>query len=99
MKTQKCLLALLLCAGMLFVLFASSAYIAHEADHHCVGTDCETYENIAQMEALLQSFALLGAALLLLFSLPAFLRVFRAEDGLRAYYAPTLVSWKVRLNN
>ncbi len=99
MKTQKRLLALLLCVGMLFVLFASSAYIAHEADHHCAGTHCEICENIARMEALLQSFALLGAALIFLFALPAFLRVFRAEEGLRAYNAPTLVSWKVRLNN
>ena len=99
MKTQKRLLALLLCAGMLFVLFASSAYIAHEADHHCAGEHCEICENIARMEALLQSFALLGAVLLFLFSLPAFLRVFRVEEGLRASHAPTLVSWKVRLNN
>ncbi|MBR4539942.1 MAG: hypothetical protein IKO52_14030 [Clostridia bacterium] len=99
MKKQKRLLALLLCVGMLFVLFASSAYIAHEADHYCAGKHCETCENIARMEALLQSFALLGAVLLLLFSLPAFLRAFRAEEGLCAYHAPTLVSWKVRLNN
>lgn len=99
MKKQKRLLALLICAGMLFVLFASSAYIAHEADHHCAGKHCEICENIARMEALLQSFALLGLALLFLFSLPAFLRVLRAEEGLCAYHAPTLVSWKVRLNN
>ena len=99
MKTQKRLLALLLCAGMLIVLFASSAYIAHEADHHCAGEHCEICENIARMEALLQSFALLGLALHFLFSLPAFLRAFRAEEGLRACHAPTPVNWKVRLNN
>ena len=99
MKTQKRLLALLLCAGLLFVLFASSAYIAHEADHPCAGEHCEICENIARMEALLESFALLGVALHFLFSLPAFLHVFRAEEGLRASHAPTPVSWKVRLNN
>ncbi|MBR3743342.1 MAG: hypothetical protein IKN04_23280 [Clostridia bacterium] len=99
MKTQKRLLALLLCVGMLFVLLASSAYIAHEADHHCAGEHCEICENIARMEALLQSFALMGVVLLFLFALPAFLRVSRAEEGLCAYHAPTLVSWKVRLNN
>ena len=99
MNTQKRLLALLLCVGMLFVLFASSAYIAQEADHHCAGEHCEICENIARMEALLQSFALLGVVLLFLFALPAFLRVFRAEEGLRASHAPTPVSWKVRLNN
>ena len=99
MNKQKRLLALLLCVGMLFVLFASSAYIAHEADHTCAGKHCEICENIARMEALLQSFALLGAVLLLLFSLPVFLRALRAEEDLRAYHALTLVSWKVRLNN
>ena len=99
MKTQNRLLALLICACLLFVLFASSAYIAHEADHQCTGKHCEVCENIARMEALLQSFVLLGVVLHFLFSLPAFLRVLRAEESLCAYHAPTLVSWKVRLNN
>ena len=99
MKTQKRLLALLLCAGMLFVLFASSAYIAHEADHHCAGKHCEICENIARMEALLQSFALLGVVLVFLFALPGFLRVFSAEHGFCACLSATPVSWKVRLNN
>ena len=99
MKTQKRLLALLLCAGMLFVLFASSAYIAHEADHDCAGDGCEICESIARMEALPQSFALLGVVLIFLFALPAFLRVFRAEHGFCAYLSSTPVSWKVRLNN
>ncbi len=99
MNRLKRMAALLICIGFALVLFASSACIAHEADHDCTGEHCEICENIARMEALLQSFALLGAVLLLLFSLPAFLRVFRAEEGLRASHAPTLVSWKVRLNN
>lgn len=99
MKTNKRLLTLLLCVGMLFVLFASSAYIAHEADHHCAGEHCEICENIARMEALLQSFALLGIVLIFMFALQAFIRVLRAEERLCAYRAPTLVSWKVRLNN
>ncbi|MBR6185069.1 MAG: hypothetical protein IKQ41_02305 [Clostridia bacterium] len=99
MKKQTRLLALLVCAGLLFVLFASSAYIAHEADHHCAGKHCEICENIARMEALLQSFALLGVVLVFMFALQAFIRVLRAEEGLCAYHAPTLVGWKVRLNN
>jgi len=99
MSNQKRILALVLCVGMLFVLFASSAYISHEAEHDCTGEDCEICENIAQMEALLQSFALLGAALLLLFTLLSFHRAFRAWTALRAYSAPTLVGWKVRLND
>lgn len=99
MKKHQRLLALLLCASLLFVLFASSAYIAHEAEHHCAGEHCEICENIARMEALLQSFALLGVVLFFMFALQAFIRVLRAEERLCAYHAPTLVSWKVRLNN
>ncbi len=99
MSRQKRVFAFVLCIGMLFVLFASSADIAHEADHDCMGEDCEICENIARMEALLQSFALLGAALLLLFTLLSFQRAFRLLAALRAYSAPTPVGWKVRLNN
>ena len=99
MSNRKRVLALVFCVGMLFVLFASSAYIAHEAEHDCTGENCEICENIAQMEALLQSFALLGVALLLLFTLLSFHRAFRAWAALRAYSVPTLVGWKVRLND
>ena len=84
---------------MLLVLFASSAYIAREADHDCAGDGCEICESVAWMEALLQSFALLGVVLIFLFALPAFLRVFRAENGFCVCLSPTPVSWKVRLNN
>ncbi len=98
MSNRKRILALVFCVGMLFVLFASSAYIAHEADHDCTGEDCEICENIAKMEALLQIFALLGVVLLL-FTLLSFLRALRVEEALRACLTPTLVGWKVRLNN
>ncbi len=99
MSNRKRILALVFCVCMLFVLFASSAYIAHEADHDCRGEDCKICENIAQMKALLQSYALLGAVMLLLFALLSFLRAFRVEEALRACLPPTLVGWKVRLNN
>ena len=99
MNKQKRALALILCVGIIFVLFASSACIAHEAEHDCIGENCEICENIAQMKALVHFLTLLGAVLLLLFTLPSFLRAFRAEERLRAYAAPTLVGWKVRLNN
>ncbi len=99
MSNRKRILALVFCVGMLFVLFASSAYIAHEADHDCVGEECKICENIAQLEALVKTFSLMGVILLVLFALLAFFRALRAEDRLCAYHAPTLVSWKVRLNN
>ena len=100
MSNRKRVLALILCVGTVFILFASSAYIAHEAEHDCsTGEDCEICETIAWMGSLLQRLALLGAALLLLFTLRSLQRVFRASAVLRAYSAPTPVGWKVRLNN
>lgn len=99
MSDQKRLLALMLCISLVFVLFTSSAYIAHEADHDCTGEECEICENIAQMEVLLRSFTLLGVVLLALFALLTVHRVCFAAGELRAYAAPTLVGWKVRLNN
>ncbi len=99
MSRQKRIFAFVLCISMMFVLFASSAYIAHEADHDCTGDHCEICENIAQLEVLVKTFSLLGVILLALFALLSFLRALRVEDRLCAYHAPTLVSWKVRLNN
>ena len=100
MKQQKRFIAWIMCIGMILVLFVSSAYIAHEAEHDCsTGEDCEICETIAWMGSLLQRLALLGAALLLLFTLRSLQRVFRASAVLRAYSAPTPVGWKVRLNN
>ena len=99
MKQQKRFIAWIMCIGMILVLFVSSAYIAHETVHDCVGEHCEICENIAQMEALLQSFVLLGVVMTLLFTLLTFLRVLRAEEEMRASLSPTLVGWKVRLNH
>lgn len=99
MSNGKRILALLLCIGMILVLFTSSAYIAHEADHKCAGEDCEICKTIEKMEALMQSFALLGVLLLVLFSLLSIRRAYRAAAASRVFHAPTLVSWKVRLND
>ncbi len=98
MNRLKRMAALLICIGFALVLFASSACIAHEADHDCTGEHCEICENIARIEALLQSFALPGAVLLL-FTLLSFLHALRAEETLRACLPPTPVGWKVRLND
>ena len=99
MNTAKRAGALLLCLGMILVLFTSSAYIAHEAVHNCLGEHCEICEHIAEVRALLHSLGLLILAVLLVYALLSIHRSLRGAEG-RCTHAPcTLVSWKVRLNN
>lgn len=99
MSSRKRLLALLMCVSLVFAVFTSSAYIAHMANHHCSGPCCEICETIAQLGTLLRSFAIIVAALISLLAMLALPRAFHAAEGLRSDGAPTLVSWKVRLNN
>ena len=98
MKRTSRALALLMGVFLALVLLASSAYLAHEAQHDCVGEGCEICENIARMGALLRSFALLWGVFSLLFALPLLLSR-SGQRARRAYAALTPVSWKVRLNN
>ena len=84
---------------MVLVLFLSSAFIAWEAGHECAGEACEICAYVAQTESLLQSLKLLGVVLMLLFAFPAVFRIVHAEIGARVCSVPTLVAWKVRLNN
>lgn len=99
MTKQKRVFAWLLCIGLALTLFVSSAYIVLEVHHDCTGEDCDICETIAQTEALLQSFALLGAVLLLVAAGLTILKAHRFSDGIRLPAQSTLVSWKVRLNN
>ena len=99
MLNRKRLTALLLCVGMVLALILSSAFIAYEAGHDCVGEACKICESVAQTEALLQSFALLGAVALTWTLLPALIAAKRQEYGARSVFAPTLISWKIRLND
>ena len=99
MKRSKRIAAWLVCIGLLAVLFASSAYIACEADHDCAGDHCEICENILHIRALLHSFALLGVVLLAVLVLLAVHRACRSFDGLGFPARRTLVSWKIRLND
>ena len=52
MSNAKRAAALITCIGMILVLFTSSAYIAHEAGHICVGEECEVCERIASIAAM-----------------------------------------------
>ena len=99
MLNRKRRTALLLCAGMVLVLFLSSAFIACEAGHECVGEACKICECVAQTKALLQSFTLLGAVVLALLLLPAVITTKRREYAARGLTVPTLISLKIRLNN
>ncbi|MBQ9300525.1 MAG: hypothetical protein IJ214_08435 [Clostridia bacterium] len=94
------ILALLISIGLLLVLSISSAYLACEAGHDCIGEECEICENIAWTRALLQSFAGLGVVLLMLLALHDDLRASNNRtDNIHIPVHRTLVSWKIRLNN
>lgn len=91
--------ALIMCLGMALVLIVSSAFLIHEADHECIGEGCEVCAHIAAAASLLRSLALLGAVLLVFFSALLAIRRYAAHLGYCAYRTPTLVGWKVRLND
>ncbi len=99
MLTSKRLLALLLCLGMLLVLSASSAFLVHESGHDCCGDGCAVCESIAHTKALLQSFLLLGMLLAARYSFSLLFRSCRTDIPVHGCRVPTLVTWKIRLND
>ena len=99
MQNKKRLFALLMCVGLVLTLFVSSTYIVSNAGHDCIGHGCDVCEHIAEARALLQSFALLGLLVALLFMADLLRRHFSVADGIRLPAQGTLVGWKVRLNN
>ena len=99
MNSKRRMTALALCACMLLVLFTSSAYIMLEADHHCLGEDCEICANILNVIHIVNSFALLGAVLLLLFTSVSAAGGFAGDEREDTSGHPTLIRLKVRLNN
>ena len=90
---------LMLCIGLVLVLFVSSACLAHEAGHDCIGEGCEICAHIAAVTELLHSLMLLGLVLLTLWALQALLRTRCALHARAAVPSPTPIRWKVRLNN
>ncbi len=99
MKKSRRMGALLLLFGFVTVLFLSSAYMLHEADHDCCGHDCPVCARIARMAALMESFALAGAAYALCSGLRQSVSRRRRAEGSRAFGLCTPVTRKVRLNN
>ncbi len=99
MKISRRTGALLLLLSFAAVLFLSSAYMIHEADHECCGHDCPVCAHIARMAALMESFALAGAVCALFVGIN---KIISRESGaeeprLRGFRTP--VAWKVRLND
>ena len=84
---------------MVLVLFASSAYIVREADHHCVDEHCLICRQIRLAQAVLNAAALPGVCVISLLVLLSACRVLHASGGLCISVRRTPVSWKVRLNN
>ena len=99
MTKVKRAIALFICIGMILVLFTSFAYILHEAGHNCVGEHCDVCKRVEVVKAVLQSFSLLIAAVLITSVVLRLHRFLHAMEGLRLHNSCTLVSWKVRLNN
>ena len=99
MLNRKRIDALLLCAGMILVLFFSFAFIAHEADHECSGEHCLVCQAIATNINLL---SLLGWAMPLLLAL-MILHWSMAVRMVWRRFVPlvcgTLVSLKIRMND
>lgn len=91
--------ALFVCICMVFILFASFAFIAHQACHDCVGERCGVCKRIEEVKAMLQSFSLLIPAALLLTAVLFIHRFLHTMEGFRLHTACTLVTWKVRLND
>ena len=100
MRDQKRLFAWLLCIGLVLVLSVSSAYIVLEAGHPCCGrASCEICETVAKTEAVLHSILLCALILLPVFGAISIPRSFSALAGTRLNALPSLVRWKVRLND
>ena len=91
--------ALLVCAGLILALLASSLFIIVEADHDCPGEDCGVCGHMAEVQALLRGMAHLGIAVL---TVAAFLHLARPLLHIGAaadHCSPSLVCLKVRLDN
>lgn len=99
MSNAKRAAALMLCVGLILVLFASSAFLVHEADHVCEGEHCEICIHMQQAVTVLRSLGLLALALLWAGAALLLRRVFHEVGARRPHALCTLVSWKVRLNN
>ena len=91
--------ALLLCIGLVLVLFVSSAFLIQEADHDCCGEDCPICRTIAMTTALMQALCLIATALLVWSALAASRSAFRRPGFACLHTEGTPVSRKTRIND
>ena len=96
-KRNRCL-ALVMAAAILFVMLTSAFFIAAEADHDCIGDDCEICCQINVCRAVLKGLALIAiAAVFAAAACAALCAVFAAcREQTRNF---TLVSLKVKLSD
>ena len=99
MTDRKQVRALLLCAGFILVLFVSSAFLIHEADHDCCGEDCPICRTIAMTTALMRAFFMIAAVWLLSSASAAAVSARNGSDTARFGVSDTPVSRKIRMNN
>ena len=99
MTDRKRVGALLLCIGLILVLSASIAFIAHEADHDCCGEDCPICRTVAINISLLRTLGLAVLAALFLFFLLSVRPVRSRRERYARFLSGTPVSWKIRLND
>ena len=99
MDRQKHSRALLLCIGFVLVLFVSSAFLIREADHDCCGEHCPVCAMIAMTGALMRSFSLIAAMMLLRSALTAARSAFHTPETGYSHSAGTPVSRKIRMND
>ena len=101
MSKNKRLIGAVIYVVVLLSMFASSAYIVHEAAHHhaCAGEDCPICRFIAQVEQVRRGFGMALLALLLICFALALRREARAAMAADVPALCTLVGRKVRLND
>ncbi len=98
MTNQKRTMALLIAAAFIVVVLFSTAYVAAESDHDCLGGDCQICCQLSVCRSILESIMLIACAeafaAVLVCMLCAFMPRF-AEGSLLF----TLVSLKVKLSD
>ena len=99
MNHRKRIGTILLCAAFVLVLFVSSAYLVHEAGHHCSDKDCQVCRTIAMTTELLRAFGILLLIMPALFAPAVRLHSWQCQSGTVIPASGTLVSWKIRLND
>ncbi len=98
MTKKNRLIALLLAVTVIFAVLFSALFIAQNADHNCIGDDCQICYAISVCENVLKT---IGSALavVILAALVGVFRFFLPSVSKRTAYRTSLVTLKVKLSN